>query len=252
MANKEELKQVLTELKTGGDSAEVKAKAAEFLKNVNPKTLSLAEQELMEEEVVSQEELRSLCCVHLEVMGEELERQKPKLDTAHPVGVLMEEHKIILRNLEELRRVVDQVEAASGFGDIEAQVERLKGITHLLLDTESHHEREEKVLFPRLERHGVTGPPRIMRLEHEELRAGKRRLAELVEQAGSTSFSEFAGKLNEAGGYIADELSNHIFKEDNILYPTALETLEAQEWSEVFEDFEQIGYCCFTPVIKKI
>jgi hypothetical protein len=49
------------------------------------------------------------------------------------------------------------------------------------------------------------------------------------------------------GSYIANNLKDHIYKEDNILYPTALDTLEPEEWSEVLEEFERIGYCCFTP-----
>ncbi|MFQ6121822.1 MAG: DUF438 domain-containing protein [Dehalococcoidales bacterium] len=48
MANKEELKQLLRELNKQSDSALVKERAADFLKNVDAKTLSLAEQELME------------------------------------------------------------------------------------------------------------------------------------------------------------------------------------------------------------
>lgn len=56
MTTKEELKQVLRELKRQGESVPVKEKAAEFLKNVDARTLSLAEQELMQEGV-SQDEL---------------------------------------------------------------------------------------------------------------------------------------------------------------------------------------------------
>jgi len=67
MASKEDLKHILRELKTRGDPARFKEKAAEFLKNVDAKTLSMAEQELMEEGM-SQEELRGLCDVHLEVL----------------------------------------------------------------------------------------------------------------------------------------------------------------------------------------
>lgn len=122
----------------------------------------------------------------------------------------------------------------------------MKAIAYLLLDTESHHKREEEALFPKLERHGVTGPPRIMRMEHEELRAQKRRLAELVEQAESMGYEAFSRELNEVGSYIASDLKDHIFKEDNILYPTALKTLEPEEWNKVLEEFEDIGYCCFT------
>jgi len=44
MTNKEELKQLLRELNNQGNSAGVRERAAEFLKDVDPKTLSLAEQ----------------------------------------------------------------------------------------------------------------------------------------------------------------------------------------------------------------
>jgi hypothetical protein len=165
----------------------------------------------------------------------------------HPVSILMEEHEIILENLAELGEIVGQVEAGDGFAHISNQLERLREISHLLLETESHHQREEEALFPRLERHGVTGPPQVMRLEHEELRARKRRLAELAEQAENMSYQEFSRELREVGGYIANNLRDHIFKEDNILYPTALQTLEADEWPEVSREFDRIGYCCFTP-----
>jgi len=250
MANKEELKQLLRELNKQGGSALVKERAAKFLKDVDAKTLSLAEQELMEEGV-SQEHLRSLCEVHLEVLGEALEQSKPETEKEHPVSILMDEHEIILQNLAELREIVGQVEAAEGFGDIPNQLERLKAITHLLLETESHHQREEEALFPRLERHGVTGPPQMMRLEHEELRAKKRRLAELTEQAKSMNYEEFSTELSQVGSYIASNLRDHIFKEDNILYPTALQTLSAEEWSEVSKEFDRIGYCCFTPQVSR-
>lgn len=246
MTNKEQLKKVLKELGKDRDSAQIKARAAKFLKDVAPQTLSLAEQELMEEGVVSQEELRSLCAVHLEILGGALERQKPQLDSTHPVGILMDEHRIILRNLDELRRLVGQVGIAKSFDDIGEHLTRLKVIAHLLLDTESHHKREEEALFPRLERRGVTGPPRIMRLEHEELRAAKRRLAELSEIAEKVGFATFAQELKEVGNYISMALADHIFKEDNILYPTALQTLEPQEWSSVIQEFDRIGYCSFT------
>lgn len=72
-------------------------------------------------------------------------------------------------------------------------------------------------------------------------------MGELVERARGMSYEQFAKELSEVGGYIAGTLTDHIFKEDNILYPTALEILRPQEWDEVLEEFERVGYCSFTP-----
>lgn len=142
------------------------------------------------QEGFSQEELRRLCSVHLEVLGEELERQRSEAEATHPIGILMAEHKIILEKLNELRRIVGQTAATRGFDELGDRLHRLKEIACLLLDTESHHQREEEALFPRVERHGVTGPPRIMRLEHEELRAKKARLGELGRACGTSKRHE--------------------------------------------------------------
>lgn len=246
MSDTEELRRLLRELNTPDNSTQVKEKAAEFIKNMDAKTLSLAETELMQEGM-SQDELRILCDVHLAVYGDERQRQQSEMAAIHPIGILIDEHKIILRNLEELRSIVEQAEAARDFGEIGDQLSRLKAISHLLINTESHHQREEEALFPRLEKHDVTETPQVMRLEHEELRAGKKRLAELVVRTESMDYREFARELGKAGSYITDALRDHIFKEDNILYPTALQILRPEEWSKVAEEFDSIGYCYFTP-----
>jgi len=247
MVVKEELKQILKELNRRGDVARAREEASEFLKNVDGKTLSEAEQELLEEGAVTQDDLRKLCGLHLAVLGEGLEEQKPQLEEGHPVRTLMAEHEIILRNLEELRQIVEQAEASQGFIDIADRLPRLREISDLLLETESHHQREEEALFPRLEREGITGPPRIMRLEHEELRAKKKELAELLRHVDEMEFPEFVHALRRTGGYLAGTLKDHIFKEDNILYPTALQTLGPEEWREVLGECDTIGYCYFTP-----
>jgi PAS domain S-box-containing protein len=42
-------------------------------------------------------------------------------------------------------------------------------------------------------------------------------------------------------------LSNHFFKENNILFPTAMQVVTEQEWVDARKEFDEIGYCCFTP-----
>jgi DUF438 domain-containing protein len=245
MTTKDELKQVLKQLKNEGDAAFVKEKSAQFLKKIDAKTLSLAEQELLHEGF-TRDDLMRLCDVHLRVLGEALE-EEPRAAAAHPIAILVSEHKVILKNLDDLQRIIDILHMAKGYDDIEHEIKRLVEIADFLLNTESHHQREEQVLFPRLERHGVTGPPRIMRIEHEELRARKQKLAQVVKAARTMEFADFVKGVQEAGGYLTANLRGHIFKEDNILYPTALETLSNEEWHEVLAEFDRLGYCSFTP-----
>jgi DUF438 domain-containing protein len=117
-----------------------------------------------------------------------------------------------------------------------------------LLDAEPHHQREEQALFPELERRGVTGPPRIMRLEHVELRQRKHALQELAQAAETMPYADFKERLNEVATYLVFNLRDHIFKEDNILYPTAAQTIGDSAAREAIKARgDEIGYCCFTP-----
>jgi PAS domain S-box-containing protein len=61
------------------------------------------------------------------------------------------------------------------------------------------------------------------------------------------NFLEFKKHLREIADLLRDTLSSHIFKENNILFPVALRVVTEQEWRQIKEDFDEIGYCCFTP-----
>jgi len=97
------------------------------------------------------------------------------------------------------------------------------------------------------EQQGINGPPSMMRLEHDQLREKKKALGDRVEEVDKLTEAEFWTQLNELAGYIVPTLRSHIFKEDNILYPTALRVIPQGEWSRIRTEFDKIGYCSFTP-----
>ncbi|MGD1995744.1 MAG: DUF438 domain-containing protein [Anaerolineae bacterium] len=241
----EELTEVLRRLTGGEDPEQVKKEAEGIVREITPQELSLAEQQLIQEGVDPQE-LRHLCEVHLRVLSEEVHRFRASLPKGHPVNTLMAEHEVILETLaqlEEVNQAVQQTEQLTA-----EQVEQLEQIATHLVEAESHHQREEEALFPRVEERGVTGPPRIMRLEHDELRQRKHALLELARSATRMPLSDFRARLNELAPYLVLHLRDHIFKEDNILYPTAVEVVtEPAVWEEIKARCDEIGYCCFTP-----
>jgi len=242
MNSKNELKDMLKKVKSAGDVEELKPEIKGVLSKLNPADLALAEQELMAEGI-SVEEIRKLCEPHLELLREGLIKKGLTLDPSHPVQILREEHEVILQKIEELRRILEK--PAGNYE--EDALNKLDDIVHHLIEAESHHKREEEALFPELEQRGVTGPPMVMRMEHEELRAHKKALKELLKNHKELSYMDFLSKLREHGGYIVQNLESHIFKENNILYPTALETIKEDAWTKIKKKFDEIGYCCFTP-----
>jgi PAS domain S-box-containing protein len=132
----------------------------------------------------------------------------------------------------------------------ESAVEELSQLKHFvdeLLETEKHYLREENALFPVLEKHGISEPPAIMWMEHNQLREKKKRLKALIENVTKMSFSDFKKELGELTKSVVNVLNSHIYKENNILFPIAQRVVTEEEWATVRESFDEIGYCCFTP-----
>lgn len=118
--------------------------------------------------------------------------------------------------------------------------EELKETAENLLEAERHHKREEEVIFPRLEAKGITGPQRIMVQDHDRYWPLKQELKRLAENVDRNQ-----ERIKQVGDKLVQGLRDHIFKENNLLYPTALKHLE--DWDEIKQESEEIGYCCFSP-----
>ncbi len=247
---REQLKQALKKLHeaTPEDLEKAKKEAKMYFKDTDPKELALAEQELIQEGV-SRQEMKRLCDVHLEVMKGQLgaKAKSLKLPAAHPITILKDEHRIIKRNLKKLKTTLDNLKIAGSFDKAKRQVNTLKELSHFFLETEKHHQREEEAIFPRLVSHGIVEPPEIFKEDHVEFKAKKRTLNEITMNAKTKNFQEFLGAVSPIIEFLTKNLEEHIYKEDNILYPMTFETLEKSEWKDVRKKFDAIGYCCFAP-----
>ncbi len=94
----------------------------------------------------------------------------------------------------------------------------------------------------------MQGPPMVMREEHKQLRPRKRELKELVQDFDGQDFKGFQRRLDALANFIVPTLREHIYKENNILYPAALQIIDdAGVWQRLKAECDAIGYCCFTP-----
>jgi len=242
------LKEIIQQLHSGVPPSEVKEKFKQVLTGISSSEIAEIEGELVKEGM-PREELQRLCDVHLEVFREQLEKEKTEIEIApeNPVNILVEEHKILLRFLEEMDTVIKNVQQAKDAKIVSKVMPQLRHLAEDFLDTEKHYLREENVLFPILEKHGVTEPPAIMWTEHTKLREQKKRFHKLTSDYDKMSFEAFKEQLCEVASSLYEVLSSHIFKENNVLFPTALQVVTEQEWRDARREFDEIGYCCFTP-----
>jgi PAS domain S-box-containing protein len=241
---KQTLKDLIRRLHEGADPEQVQEQFREALSGATAVEIAQAEEELIREGMPS-EEIHRLCEIHLAVFRESLESAKPLVAAGHPLHILMEEHKMLLRFAAELTEMAQGL-SSTGMMDADnsEQLERLVG--HLR-GSESHYAREENVLFPYLEGHGITQPPAIMWMEHDQIREVKKRLYGLIDGQQNVGFAAFAGQVDTVASDLAGLLISHFQKENSILFPAALRVMTEEEWRDARQQFDELGYCSFTP-----
>ncbi|MGL5617013.1 MAG: DUF438 domain-containing protein [Sarcina sp.] len=241
------LKELLKKLNEGNVSEELKNETLEVVKTISPLELSLAEQKLIDEGM-NPTDLRHLCDIHMEVLKDELEKLKANIIKGHVLYTLVAEHDEITKLLNELEEINKEIQQLEKYDESNLIYNRLVEVATLILEAELHHKREEDVLFKNLEDLEITGPTRIMRMEHDTLRIKKRAIKELGNTVKYLDFQDFKDRLDPLAKELVYELKDHIFKENYILYPTALESIKSEEqWEEMRKACDEIGYCPFTP-----
>ena len=141
---------------------------------------------------------------------------------------LKSDHQNILKHLDDLEAVINQT-----------TINRTK-IKEFLHFTETfaepHHQKEEQVLFPALEKKGIPnegGPIGMMLIEHATKRDYLVKMREALQENNNI-------KLKENTQAMISLLRDHIYKEDNVLYPCAQDVLTEEELSGLASRCEKI------------
>ncbi|NIM91836.1 MAG: DUF438 domain-containing protein [Candidatus Aminicenantes bacterium] len=247
---KDTLKEIIKRLHEGGDPIKIKEEFKDLLKDTSTAEIAKVEEELIKEGM-PREEIHKLCDVHIALFKESMEEKKVLAPPGHPIHILMEEHKLLLQFAEELKKIANKIENKD-LVSAKEELGRLKQIEDSLKNSESHYIREENVLFPYLEKHGITQPPAVMWMEHDKIREIEKDLYELIATHEQVDFEHFVMDLNDRAVLLAETLSSHFYKENNILFPTGLKVITENEWPDIRKEFDELGYCPFTPEAAKI
>jgi hemerythrin-like domain-containing protein len=156
-----------------------------------------------------------------------------------PTDVLKSEHRVIEQVLSCLEKLADE-------GDADQKLDATAA--RQILDffgnfaDQCHHGKEEQYLFPRLEARGLAryqGPTGIMLDEHEEGREHLRVLREALGDAAREDPGAVCRFVRHARAY-AQLLRDHIFKEDQGLFPMANGILTPDDQQQLLESFARV------------
>lgn len=242
---KEVLKNMIKRLHTGEDPEKIKEEFKDFIKDTDSTSIAKIEEDLIREGI-PQEEIHKLCDVHIALFKESIEKEKVQTPSGHPIHILMEEHRILLRFADDFKNAV-QKPAEKKSPLTQQELDDIKQAAEHFQNSTSHYLREENVLFPYLEKHGITQPPAMMWMEHDKIRSIEKNIYQWIKSHEKADSKLGIGKLKEMVILLAETLSNHFYKENNILFPAGLKVITDNEWRDIRGEFDELGYCPFTP-----
>ncbi|MCM3781854.1 DUF438 domain-containing protein [Neobacillus mesonae] len=237
------LKEIIKELHNGKSIEDVKSKFDDAVGEISVAEISELEQALMEEEGIPVSEVQRLCSVHAAVFKgsiQDIHRpQTPEEQPGHPVHTFKMENRAI----DELVHFKIALHMDK-FRKNEDEAHRLKLLEDfsLLYDVDKHYSRKENLLFPFLEKYGIYGPTKVMWAVDDGIRIGIKEI-KLKLTDGETS----AENILDLAERVLKEVTEMIYKEENILLPMALDNLTEDEWLKIAAESDEIGYCLTAP-----
>jgi len=244
---KELLKHMILQLHDGTAPDAVKKQLTRLLGSVPYNDVVEVEQELIAEGL-PQEEVLKLCDLHSEVLDGVVDHTGEKTaPPGHPVHTFKQENRALQRKIKSLDKLYSEVTKATSADELKNMFMDIRQHFNSLMDVDKHYLRKENLLFPFLEKHGVTGPPTVMWGKHDETREFlKGALEALVETEGINP--EEAKTLIELVLLPASKaVADMIGKEEEILFPMCMDTLDDKEWLEIESQSLEYGYCLYDP-----
>jgi len=173
-----------------------------------------------------------------------------QLKKDHVINTMIKEHEHILVMLDELEKIsIDLSDYNKNKGM--SLMARANELAVKVIGAEPHHKREEDVLFPAMEEKGLFGPIQCMQKEHDIMREIKHDLKNETKNSNK-EWKDQVDTVSQLISELCGTLRQHIDKENNVLYPMALQFItEDRKWEEMKEKCDEIGYCCFCPLDKK-
>jgi PAS domain S-box-containing protein len=237
------LKEIAEKIGAGENLEDIKRYFVENLGGLNPVEVTFYQDEFIKEGI-TEKAFRILHDISLEVFRDTIQNQKPIVPKGHPIHTLMAEHSLLMEYANELLALV----GALSNGERESKPEYLGRIRQLIgffVESDSHYLREENAVFPNVEKHGLTGPPKAMWSEHQDIHAIEKNLFDLNSESDK-DLTNSLEKMSEVSLSLANILASHFYKENNILFPASIRMFSEEEWDTVVQDFDDIGYCSYS------
>ncbi|HOQ46425.1 MAG TPA: DUF438 domain-containing protein [Bryobacteraceae bacterium] len=235
------LKDIIKRLHAGEAPETVRASLRELVQKTDYAEIMAMEQQLIAEGMPVKE-IQAMCDLHSQVTRDVLVQLEPApLEPGHPIDTFRRENQALRGVLARIKQALGAARAAADEAAAAQPLLELRQAFNDLMDIDKHYQRKEHLLFSCLERHGITGPSKVMWGKDDEIR-------DLLKEVGRAfrdrvPLPELA-KRTEAAVAAVEEM---IYKEEQILFPVCLKNFTADEWAEIWASSPRYGWCLVEP-----
>lgn len=246
---KDALKHLILQLHEGTAPEAVRAQVARLMGEVPYGLVVEVEQELIESGDLPIEEVQRLCDVHSQALRGQIDLSQTKEPPAgHPIDVFRRENRALEEAARSLSGIFQDLRALPAGAPAAHLAARLAEGFRRLLEVDRHYRRKENLLFPYLEKRGISGPSQVMWGKDDEARELLRAAVEAAEAGGSGDAESLRAALPLLFEPAAAAVEEMIFKEEQILFPMSLDTLTEAEWRAIARQSPEIGFALLAEV----
>ena len=181
------LKEIIQHLHAGAAPELVKEQLRKIVGETDATEIMAMEQQLIAEGMPV-EEVRSMCDLHSQVTRDVLVQlaPPPSIEPGHPLDTFRRENAALKQVIAAARAIFAETTDLAPASEAKEIVFRLRQSANDLMDLDKHYQRKEHALFSCLERHGITGPSKVMWSKDDEVRNLLKQMNQAAHDCGST------------------------------------------------------------------
>ena len=246
LQRKDKLRSLLLKLHAGESVESIREQLIEALTNIPYNEVMEVEQEMINGNLLTEQEILEFCDLHTHILDGSIDTSGAKrIPAGHPLDTFKKENIALKKEIEKANNLIATIDALTD-DKLSGFILQLRTIFNALSDVDKHYKRKEYLLFPYLEKHLITGPPKVMWGKHDETRVF---LNDTIKELESpiTSVEQLKSIIDNNLKRTLELLDGMIMKEEEILFPMSMDTLTEEEWYKIYTETLEFGFCLIDP-----
>jgi DUF438 domain-containing protein len=245
MEKARKLAEILGRVRDGEDPEKIRSQSRQLLSTLRLRDITRAQKYLLGSGL-SLNQLRTLVYAFASILGDQFALLRANLSSGHPVRRIIAEHEMFECFLADLVDVNEEIQQADKLTELSSEFRKLEHIAGHLQAKDLHDQREDDLIFPILEKYPCSSICAVLQKSHWRIRNMVGNLTMAVNNFRRFEPEQFKTQINTLSSAIVPIIREHIFQEDNILYPIALDVIDDEKiWYRVKQLGEEMGYCAF-------